>query len=57
LYERSRRYENHDTGTAGIYGWKERDENLILAGIFTGYPLLLIRTHGTAKTCLATMFV
>ncbi len=24
----------------GIYGWKERDENLILASLLTGDPLL-----------------
>lgn len=40
----------------GIYGWNERDENLLLAGILTGDPLLLVGTHGTAKTHLATKF-
>ena len=34
----------------GIYGWKEEDENLLLANLLTGDPLLLIGTHGTAKT-------
>lgn len=38
----------------GIYGWNERDENLLLAGLLTGDPVLLIGTHGTAKTHLAT---
>ena len=40
----------------GIYGWNEQNENLLLAGILTGDPLLLIGTHGTAKTHLATKF-
>ncbi|HUU28496.1 MAG TPA: ankyrin repeat domain-containing protein [archaeon] len=40
----------------GIYVWNERDENLLLAGILTGDPLLLIGTHGAAKTHLATKF-
>lgn len=34
----------------GIYGWPERDENLLLASLLTGDPLLLIGTHGCAKT-------
>lgn len=34
----------------GIYGWKEEDENLFLANLLTGDPLLLIGMHGTAKT-------
>jgi len=38
----------------GIYGWKERDENLLLASLLTGDPLLLIGTHGTAKTHTAS---
>lgn len=37
----------------GIYGWSESSENLILASILTGDPLLLIGSHGTAKTHLA----
>jgi len=37
----------------GIYGWKEEDENLLLASLLTGDPLLMIGTHGTAKTGLA----
>jgi len=37
----------------GIYGWKADDENLLLASLLTGDPLLLIGTHGTAKTGLA----
>ena len=40
----------------GIYGWNEHNENLLLAGILTGDPVLLIGTHGTAKTHLATKF-
>lgn len=35
-----------------IYGWKESDENLLLASILTGDPLLLIGNHGCAKTHL-----
>lgn len=38
----------------GIYGWNEHDENLLLTGLLTGDPVLLIGTHGTAKTHLAT---
>ncbi len=34
----------------GIFGWKEADENLILASLLTGDPLLLIGNHGCAKT-------
>ena len=34
----------------GIYGWSEKDENLLLAGLLTGDPILLIGKHGTAKT-------
>ncbi|OGS23245.1 MAG: hypothetical protein A2252_09170 [Elusimicrobia bacterium RIFOXYA2_FULL_39_19] len=34
----------------GIYGWTEKDENLLLACLLTGDPLLLIGSHGTAKT-------
>src|SRR3989339_255012 len=34
----------------GIYGWSEKDENLLLASLLTGDPLLLIGSHGTAKT-------
>jgi len=37
----------------GIYGWKEADENLVLASLLTGDPLLLIGNHGCAKTHLA----
>ena len=33
----------------GIYGWKEADENPLLASLLTGDPLLLIRNHGSAK--------
>jgi len=34
----------------GVYGWPERDENLLLASLLTGDPLLLIGKHGSAKT-------
>ena len=37
----------------GIYGWREEDENLILASLLTGDPLLMIGNHGCAKTHLA----
>lgn len=37
----------------GIYGWKEQDENLLLASLLTGDPLLLIGNHGCAKTHVA----
>lgn len=37
----------------GIYGWKLEDENLLLASILTGDPLLLIGAHGAAKTQIA----
>jgi len=37
----------------GIFGWKEADENLVLASLLTGDPLLLIGNHGCAKTCVA----
>jgi hypothetical protein len=37
----------------GIYGWKAQDENLLLASILTGDPLLLIGNHGCAKTHVA----
>jgi len=34
----------------GIYGWKEEDENLVMASLLTGDPILLIGNHGCAKT-------
>ena len=34
----------------GVYGWKEADENLAIASLLTGDPLLLIGNHGCAKT-------
>jgi len=37
----------------GIYGWNEADENLVLASLLTGDPLLLIGNHGCAKTHVA----
>lgn len=39
--------------TLGIFGWKEQDENLVLASLLTGDPLLLIGNHGSAKTHIA----
>ena len=33
----------------GIFGWKEEEENLLLASILTGDPLLLIGRHGYSK--------
>jgi len=42
-------YLNH----LGIYGWHEADENLLLASLLTGDPLLLIGGHGAAKTHVA----
>ena len=38
----------------GIYGWPERQENLLLTSLLTGDPLLLIGPHGCAKTYLAS---
>jgi len=37
----------------GIFGWNEADENLVLASLLTGDPLLLIGNHGCAKTHVA----
>ena len=37
----------------GVYGWPEQDENLLLASLLTGDPLLLIGNHGCAKTHVA----
>jgi hypothetical protein len=37
----------------GIYGWKEKDENLVFSSLLTGDPLLLIGNHGCAKTHIA----
>ena len=37
----------------GIYGWKLQDENLVLASLLTGDPLLMIGAHGSAKTHVA----
>ena len=39
--------------TLGLFGWKEQDENLVLASLLTGDPLLLIGNHGSAKTLIA----
>lgn len=37
----------------GIYGWKKNDENLVLSSLLTGDPLLMIGSHGAAKTHIA----
>jgi len=37
----------------GIYGWKTETENLLLASLVTGDPVLLIGRHGCAKTHVA----
>ena len=37
----------------GVFGLKEADENLALASLLTGDPLLLIGNHGCAKTHVA----
>ena len=37
----------------GIYGWKVEDENLVMASLLTGDPLLIIGNHGCAKTHIA----
>ena len=37
----------------GVFGWQEADENLLLASLLTGDPLLLIGNHGCAKTHVA----
>jgi hypothetical protein len=37
----------------GVFGWSERDENVVLASVLTGDPLLFIGKHGCAKTHLA----
>ncbi len=39
----------------GIFGCKEADENLVLASLLTGDPLLLIGNHGCAKTHVANV--
>jgi len=37
----------------GIYGWKTETENLLLASLLTGDPVLLVGRHGCAKTHVA----
>ncbi len=37
----------------GVFGWNEQDENLVLASLLTGDPLLMIGNHGCAKTLIA----
>ena len=37
----------------GVYGWSLDDENLVLASLLTGDPLLMIGAHGAAKTHVA----
>ncbi len=38
----------------GVYGWKAAQEDLLLASLLTGDPLLLVGRHGWAKTCLSS---
>ena len=38
--------------TLGIYGWKDKDQNLLLSSILTGDPLLMIGRHGSAKSAV-----
>ena len=37
----------------GIFGWKEADENLVLASLLTGDPLLLTSAPKGLPTCVA----
>ena len=37
----------------GIYGWDETQEDLLIASLVTGDPIILIGRHGSAKTYLA----
>ena len=39
----------------GIFGWKEADENLVLASLLTGDPLLLIGNHGCGPCRFASL--
>jgi hypothetical protein len=34
----------------GVYGWPLISENILLASLLTGDPLLMVGSHGTAKT-------
>jgi len=53
MYEKRRRTKKIILEQLGIYGWKEHDENLVMASLLTGDPLLLIGNHGCAKTHVA----
>ena len=37
----------------GVYGWSEIDENIMLASLLTGDPLLMVGSHGSAKSYVA----
>jgi len=37
----------------GIYGWKEQDENLVMASLLTGHALLMIGNRGCVTTDMA----
>ncbi len=37
----------------GVYGWSLEDEDLVLASLLTGDPLLMVGAHGAAKTHVA----
>jgi hypothetical protein len=37
----------------GVFGWKQKDETLLLASLLTGDPLLMIGNAGSAKTHVA----
>lgn len=38
----------------GVYGWPIEDEDLLLASLVTGDPLLMVGRHGGSKTHVAT---
>ena len=54
LFLKKGKIMSHILSGLGIYGWKGKDENLLLGSLLTGDPLLLIGTHGTAKTGMVT---
>lgn len=38
-----------------IYGWKEHDENLVMASLLTGDPLLLIGNHSLVSPAMGAL--
>jgi len=48
-----RREEMNVLEKLGIYGWKVETENLLLASLLTGDPVLLVGKQGCAKTHIA----